>query len=146
MEENQIYRSNYFITFFHSFLVFVILILIDDGLEINWEAFIFATALMLLINLFLILYYKITINSNSLKGYDVWGIYHTIEWNTIVEVKPIRIAWLKFVKVVNTTNRPLWLPLFLNDMNLFIDKVETIVPKENPLRIFLETFRTNKDT
>jgi len=137
MEEKK-FTSAYLIIYVHIFIVFCILVIIDDGLDINWEAFIFASVLIIPTAWLFNNYYKITLKDTSIKGYDFFGIYHTVELNEITEIKPIRVAWLKFVRVFSPKlKRPLWIPLFLKDMNLFIDEIENKSEKTNPLREYL---------
>jgi hypothetical protein len=101
-------------------LVFTILVFIDDGLDINIESFLVASLCALLFNYVLIRSFKITITDENMRSYDFWGKSHSIEWDSIVDVKPIQIAWLKYVRVIKTsTSRPLWEPIFFNDMYKF---------------------------
>jgi len=138
MEQDKKFKSEYLITYIHIFIGLSILIIIDDGLDIDWEASIFATIFMIPITWLVIIYYKITLKDTSIKGYDVFGLYHTIELNEITKIKPTRIAWLKYVRVLSPKlKRPLWIPLFLKDMNSFIDEIENRSEKSDPLRVYL---------
>lgn len=139
MKQMHIYRSQFFITLIHSFLIFAILVFIDDGFDVNVEAFIFATGVAVILTYVAIRYFKITITDKSLKGYDCWGKYHTIDWNSITGVKPIRIAGLKYLRIENTdSKRPLWIPHFLDNFSKFKIEVLKRVTNENPLKIYLD--------
>ena len=136
MEENKIFRSAIFITFVHVFLLYAVIVFIDDGLDVNKIAFLIGSIIALFFNYLMIRFFKITINSEGIKGYDCWGIIHFIEWERIVDVKPIRIFGLKYIRALNKETRPLWLPLFLSDMNKFKEEIQKRVPQNNPLNLF----------
>ena len=139
MEENKIFRSSFFISFIHVYLIFLIIVFVGDGFDINIEAFFVGSAFVLIFTFVLIRYFKITITNTGIKGYGFWGKYHSIEWEDIVDVKPLRIIGLKYIRVFNTrTKRPLWLPLFLSDMNRFKEEIQAIVPHNNPMNLFFK--------
>ena len=136
----MIYRSKLGITFVHIFILFSTLVIIDDGLDIDYEAFLFATVCILLLTVAVVRYFKITITDGNLRAYDFWGMYHTLEWNSVTSVKAIRILGLKYVRVYGTTcKRPLWIPLFLNDMSGFEKEVCQILDVQHPFRNYLES-------
>ena len=122
------------------YLVFIALLIIDKGLDIDIEAFIFVSVLALPINYAFVHHFKIIITDDNLRGYDFWGKYHSVEWNSILNVKPIQVAWLKYVRIENSiSKRPLWIPLFLNDMSSFNKEAIKRLDEGNPFRVFLET-------
>lgn len=85
-------------------------------------------------------FYKITITNEGLRGYDFWGVYHTINWKGIIKVTPVKILGLKYIKINNEdSSRPLWIPLFLNDMDGFIKEVKGRLEADNPLQLYLQT-------
>ena len=139
MEENYTYRSKFFISFIHTFLIFCVLLFIDDGLDINFEAFFFGSGLLIILTYRAIRYFKITITDKYLKGYDCWGKYHSVDWASITGVKPIRIAGLKYFRVESTAfKRPLWIPHFLDNISGFKSEAIKRLSDENPLKKYLE--------
>jgi len=135
----MIYRSKFIISFIHVFLIFSLSVFISDGLNVDIEAFIFAFIYITIATYICIRYFKITITDEYLRGYDFWGKYHSVEWNNIISIKPIRIAGLKYVRVESKTlRRPLWVPLFLNDMCSFKAEVNKRLADGNPLKTFLD--------
>jgi len=137
-KENIKFTSKYLIMYLHMLILFFIIVVIDEGLDITWKPFVFGIIVMMPAAWIFTIYYDITLQDNSIKGYDVYGFYHIVEIDKITDIKPIQIAWLKYVRVLSPElKRPLWIPLFLNDMNLFIDEIEKKSEKNNSLRIFL---------
>jgi hypothetical protein len=136
MEENKIFRSAFLITFVHVFLLYALIVFIDDGLDFNRIFFLVGSIIALFFTYLMIRIYKITIRSEGIRGYDCWGIFHFIEWEMITDVKPIRILGLKYIRALNKETRPLWLPLFLSDMNKFKEEIQKKVPQNNPLYLF----------
>ena len=133
MEEKKIFRSAFLITFVHVFLLYVIIMVIDDGFAFNTMDVLAGAAISLLCTYVMIRFYKITIQRDGIRGYDCWGIFHFIEWEMIVDVKPIRILGLKYIRAYNRERRPLWLPLFLSNFGEFKEEIQKNVPKNNPL-------------
>lgn len=63
---------------------------------------------------------KITVSADVLRCADFWGHYHTIETDSIHSVSPVGFGVFRFLKLHNsTTATPLWLPLFLANMDRF---------------------------
>ncbi|WP_286262008.1 hypothetical protein [Thalassotalea atypica] len=139
MEEKHIYRSKILISYGHVFVLFFILVILDNGIDISISAFIFASLLILIFTLIVIRFYKVTITDKYLTGYDYYGKYHSISWASIVSVKATRFGFLKYIKIEsNDTKSVLWVPLFLDGFASF--KVEALkrLENNNPLRKYLE--------
>ena len=139
MEEKYIYRSKFIISFVHIYLVFFILILVDDGLGIDYEALLFASVIVTILTFVVIRYFKITITDKYLNGYDFWGIYHSVDWGSIMDVKPIRIAGLRYFRIESTmSKRSLWIPFFLDNISGFKKESIKRLGENNPLKKYLE--------
>ncbi len=139
MPEQIIYRSKFIISFIHVFFGYCLFVLIEDGFDINPDAFVFGTIITIILTFAITRYYKIIVSDEYLRGYTFWGKYYSIPWETITNVKPIRIIGMKYIKVFNTlSKRPLWVPVFLNNMLSFKHEAIGKMKEENPMRIYLE--------
>ena len=136
----MIYRSKFMICFIHIFFIFSLFIFIDDGLDVNVVAFLISSMFAALMTYMAVRYFKVIITDDYLRGYDFWGKYHSAEWNSIININPIQIAGLKYVRVESTKiKRPLWIPLFLNDMSGFKSEANKRLDTGNPLKMFLDS-------
>jgi hypothetical protein len=139
MEDKKVFRSAFLITFIHSYLAFAVLIFIVDGFQINLIAFAVASVGMVLLNFVATGYFKITISSSGMKGYNFWGYYRFAEWDSIVEIKPIKFIGLRYLRVFHERGKwPLWLPLFLVDMEGFKSEIKKVTSPSNPLNLFFQ--------
>lgn len=140
----NIYYSKYFITFAHSFSIFLVIVLINHGFDLNYKAFVVAAIVISIFILIGIRYYKTSISDTKLESYDAWGRRHSIELNRITKIKPIQIALLRYVRVMDELGkRPVWIPLFLNDLNGFKIELEKHLSPENILVSYLEDYINN---
>jgi hypothetical protein len=102
---------------------------------------IFVFLLNLALTTALVLYYKVSINSQGIRCSDFWGKFYFVEWSTITGVKYYGGFWtlgLKFLLVSTTKlSKALWLPLFLNDMPQFKRLVSEYTSTNNPIIIQL---------
>jgi hypothetical protein len=109
----------------------------DDGLDVNKIDFLIGSIIALFFNYLMIRFFKITINSEGIRGYNFWGKYYFIEWESITETKHIRVVGLKYLRVFSKSiKRPLWVPLFLNNMEKFKKDIQEFVPENNPMSLF----------
>jgi hypothetical protein len=139
MVREHTYYPQFFIIFVHAFILFVLLIFIDNGVDINYEAFLVGSSVVAILTYAATRYFKIVVTDNYLRGYDFWGKYHTIDWGSVIGVKPIRIVGLKYLRVDNTeSRRPLWIPLFLDDISGFRLEVIKRLNSDNPLKKYLD--------
>lgn len=139
MEEKFIYRLQFFPPLFLSYSLFIIIVLIDVGLNINIVALIYATLVAVLWNYILTRYFTVVVTDKYLKGCYCWGIYHSISWNSISGVKPIWILGLKFLRLESTSSgRTLWIPLFLENISEFKREVLKRVGVDSLLKEYLD--------
>jgi hypothetical protein len=90
--------------------------------------------------------YPVYILADGLKGYNFWGIYSTIPWNAITAVRPLYLGVVVYARVFSPRIRlPLWLPLFLDDMERFTNLVRDRAGLDHPLTVVLEGATTIDD-
>jgi hypothetical protein len=137
MDDKKVFRSAFLITFIHSYLGFAALVFVTDGFQINLIAFAVASGGMVLLNLVAIGCLKIVISPSGIKGYNFWGYRHFAEWDRIVEVKPIKFIGLRYLRIFHAPGkRPIWLPLFLVDMEGFESEIKRVASPSNPVNLF----------
>jgi len=58
--------------------------------------------------------FKYSVTADGVHGQDLMGRSTFMAWTDVVEMKPIRIANLDFVRLISAGDeRPLWLPMFV---------------------------------
>jgi|SRR5690554_1832861 len=135
----MIYRSKFWIMFLHILGLYTLLVVIDDGFDINYEAFLVGLIFVMLFSVVATYYFKITTFENHIRAYDFWGKYHSLEWRNITKVKSIQIVGLKYLRVYGDGQaRPLWIPCFLRNMDEFVKDVHNKISHENPLYDYLQ--------
>ena len=79
------------------------------------------------------------VDAKGVGGRDNWHVYRRVAWTEIASVTPVPIPGYRFVWV-NARNRrqAIWLPLFLDDMEGFLEAVVRHADPDNPLRRYLE--------
>ncbi len=122
-----------------AILLLTIVIVYEDGLDINLIAYGMAVGFVIvfcIISSFIMsAYYKVTLNDNGLEGFNFWGISLFIEWGNITNVKPINFFGLPFLRVLpNNSRLALWVPLFMKDVNGFHEQSSYIPPEGNVFR------------
>ena len=77
----------------------------------------------------------VCISPECLRGSDIWtSKFFNTTWESITEVKPASILWLHFLKIRSTeTRRMIWLPLFLEDVEHFVDMTSQFAGPEHPV-------------
>jgi len=58
-------------------------------------------------------YFKYTVTAEGVRGQSLLGTPGFVPWTEIVEMKPVRVGNLDFVRLINADGTlPVWLPLF----------------------------------
>lgn len=144
-DRDHIFKISFFPIFFYSLILaiitFIILVFLDDELNVNLKAVIFALVFCslgsALLSLILLNYYKITINSTGVKGTNFWGKSKFVQWPNITSAKKINLIGLKFVRLYpRDGSLPIWIPLFLNNMSEFEDIIIKLTPEGNAAQKF----------
>lgn len=94
-------------------------------------------------------YFVIEVDSQSIRGYNCWGVYSSVDLDQIEHIKNSNILLYKYIRVYYKgsskqkrfaffTGGPLWIPLFLDKMDEFKDMIIKNAPENNPLREYFE--------
>ncbi len=78
--------------------------------------------------------WTIRVSPTTLRGFNAWGVFATVSWDSIHTVKPWRVPFLPAVRVYSSeTNLVIWLPLFLVNYPEFARRVVEYAGPEHPL-------------
>lgn len=70
----------------------------------------------------------------GIRCYDTYGIYQTAQWSQVVRAERVAPFGLPYVYVtISSSERPLTVPLWLEDMPQFVKAVECCAGSSNPL-------------
>jgi len=85
-------------------------------------------------------YFKYVITENGIGGQNLIGASRFVEWDSIAELRPIKIGNLAFVRIVTEEKKtPMWLPLFINDEQVFGGALLDFAPEDNAIRGLVRT-------
>ena len=120
-------------------LVFTGNIVFVKGASINWYAYgvslvsIFITSNIL--SFIMALYYKTTLNTKEIKGFNFWGKSRIVKWENVSRVKPVNFLGLKYLRVFSTnTGLAIWVPLFIKNTEKFREVASNLPPMGNAFR------------
>lgn len=121
---------------------YFLFVFIDYGFDINIEAFIFGTLVVLVLTAIYIYFCKYSVNSSSIQGYNVWGKKISIQWGDIDRIKPLNFFGIKILKIYSSTsNLPIWFPLYINNMSKFIQLIQTYTNMNNPVAVYFNGYK-----
>ncbi len=87
-------------------------------------------------------YFKYVITEDGIGGQNLIGASRFIEWDDIAELRPIKIGNLAFVRLVTEEKKPpMWLPLFINDEQVFGGALLECAPEDNAIRGLVRTIQ-----
>ncbi len=123
-------------------LVFTLVVVIEERGNINWHAYVAALSAMAVFSIIVTYaassYFKSTLTSSGIHGFNFVGKRKYMEWNEVISVKPSNIGGLRYLRVFSLTSRlAIWLPLNVNNINELIKVVSTLAPEKNALREYL---------
>lgn len=112
----------------------------------SYEDLVIAPLLLVPVFLFLALityvgaaYFKITVNATTLRCYDLFARYQTINWTEITETEVVTTHGMPYIYVyADRLNRPLTIPIWLEDLDHFRRHVQRYAGTDNPLTTILE--------
>ena len=85
-------------------------------------------------------YFKYVITENGIGAQNLIGASRFVEWDSIAELRPIKIGNLSFVRLVTEDKKPpMWLPLFIDDEQVFGGALLKCAPKDNAIRGLVRT-------
>src|SRR5262249_25902123 len=83
-------------------------------------------------------YFKVRVTPAGLGGFDAWCRYREGAWDQLRVSRPGNVLGLKYLRAYATgTKVPLWLPVFLNDLDRFCALVRKHAGPEHPLALAL---------
>ncbi len=85
-------------------------------------------------------YFKYVITENGIGGQNLMGASRFVEWDSIAELRPVKIGNLAFVRLVTEEKKPpMWLPLFISDEQIFGGALLECAPEDNAIRDLVRT-------
>ena len=82
--------------------------------------------------------YLFTIGPEGLTCYNFWGFQKTIPWQTIHRVRKFQLFGLAYLRIeAHHLGSDIWLPLFVERHDLFVDLVGAHVDEHHPLAVQL---------
>lgn len=82
----------------------------------------------------------VRISPTALSGFNSWGIFITVRWDSIYKVKHSWVPLLPAVKVYSTdTWLVMWLPLFLINYPAFAKRVAEYAGPQHPLTQYIRS-------
>ncbi len=85
-------------------------------------------------------YFKYVITENGIGGQNLIGASRFVEWDSIAEIRPIKIGNLTFVKLITDDGKPpIWLPLFISDEQVFGGALLECAPENSAIRGLVRT-------
>jgi hypothetical protein len=88
--------------------------------------------------LIFVVYFKLYVGPDSLRGFNFWGLYREVAWVEMLAARPVNFLGLRYLRVPATgLSAPLWIPLFLNDPERFCLRVRQYAGPEHPLAVAL---------
>ena len=81
-----------------------------------------------------VLFWRVWVGPDVLRGSDFWGRFVTVTWPSIHAARPVNLPFLPIVRVYSTqTRRVIWLPLFLVDYARFAELVAEYAGEDHPV-------------
>ena len=85
-------------------------------------------------------YFKYVITENGIGAKNLAGASRFVAWDSIAELRPIKIGNLTFVRLITEDNRsPMWLPLFVSDEQVFGGALLDCAPEDSAIRGLVRT-------
>ncbi|MEN8146328.1 MAG: hypothetical protein ABFR02_01770 [Campylobacterota bacterium] len=149
--ETKKYKIKFLPFFIVVFLVLTFCILLYESTNLQTfnlckikSVLIFTFSWSFISSIIVTLFLTTDISINSIKGYDVFGRKKFVEWNEITRCKYTNFFGLKYIKLFHESSRwPVWIPLYLKDINGFSDEIIKIVPENNCLRNYFDARLNN---
>ena len=82
--------------------------------------------------------FRTHVTRDGIHGQDIWGGPRALRWNEVTHIRPRRILNLRYLVLHRERGAPLWLPLFLRDVQGFLEAVHQHAPDHHPLRAVLD--------
>ncbi|MDB5334674.1 MAG: hypothetical protein JWN70_293, partial [Planctomycetaceae bacterium] len=84
-------------------------------------------------------YLTVEVNPIRIRSSNQWGWYSDLPWADIAKIRPINFSGLTFMRLYSKTSRKvLWIPLFLTNMDQFLELALEFTEPDNPLHQFAD--------
>ena len=122
--------------------LFLLLVLLDDGLHPHWGALLFATILLISFSILsawaLHFLFPAHISSDGISGHSVWGLRRFVRWEHIASARPIRVINLRYLRLYSTSDHKVtWLALFPADRRGFSSALRSTMPPSSPVSAYI---------
>ncbi len=85
-------------------------------------------------------YFKYIITDDGIGGENLFGASRFAHWESIAEIRPIKIGNLSFVKLITDDGKqPVWLPMFISDEQVFGGALLQCAPEDSAIRGLVRT-------
>ncbi len=126
-----------------AFPIFLLLVLLDDGLHPDWTALSVATIAMALCTLLsawaLQRLFPVRISADGILGHSIWGFRRFVRWEHIAVARPFRILNLHYLRLYSATERTVtWLPLFPTEPHAFYTAIRSAMPPDSPVSAYID--------
>jgi len=124
------------------FVVFMILVLVNDGFDDIGSAALFGLSCLLPIALLgargLSRFHTDAISPEGLHGRSFWGVRRVIRWKEIREVLAFRLIHLRFLRLFSEVDEQVtWISLFPACPQVFRREIQRLAPSDSPIRKFI---------
>jgi hypothetical protein len=118
--------------------IFFALVLLDDGLRLDWIALFVATVGLALFATLIAwafhFLFPCRISAESIASYSAWGFRRSIRWEHIAKARPFRLLNLRYLRLFSATDHKVtWLALFPSDQDGFRSALSSLMPPDCPI-------------
>lgn len=78
---------------------------------------------------------------SGLRSHTFWGSTRWVSWEHILRVQPIRLPFVRYLRVYTSYGGVIWLPLFHENQQEIEKRILESAPPSNPLRRYLNESR-----
>jgi len=61
------------------------------------------------------------------------GLRRVVAWSAVASVEPVRIFWLRYLRILSITGRPAWLPVRVTDPEGYREAIARYAGDEHPV-------------
>jgi hypothetical protein len=78
--------------------------------------------------------YKVQVGADGLRAFTFWGRYRKVPWGDVLSARPVNFLGMRSIRAPTAgPGAPLWIPLFLRDLDGFCALVRRHAGPEHPL-------------
>lgn len=134
--------SLFLLEFPGTFVVFMILVLVNDGPHDAGDAALFGLSffvpMALLASWGLSRFYCDMFSAEGIQGHSFWGSRRFIRWQDIRQVRAFRLLHLRFLRLFSSADQKVtWIGLFPARPKIFSSEIQRLAPADSPVRKFV---------